>query len=58
MLMKNNAGCGAFYGMGMLGALVYFMVHAGSFSEVILGIFKAIFWPGVVMFRALELLQL
>ena len=56
--MKNNAGCGAFYGMGMLGALVYFMVHAGSFSEVILGIFKAIFWPGVVMFRALELLQL
>lgn len=56
--MKNNAGSGAIYGLGMLGALVYFMSHATSFLGVIIGIFEAIFWPGVVLYKVLELLKL
>jgi len=55
--MKNNGACGAIYGMGFLGALVYFMQHATSFWTVILGIFKAIFWPGVILYKVLELLH-
>jgi len=56
--MKCNAGSGAIYGIGTLGALVYFLQHATSFVEVIMGFFKAVFWPGVVLYRILELLQL
>lgn len=56
--MKNNAGSGALYGLGMLGALVYFLQHSTSFFDGLVGIFKAIFWPGVVLYRVLELLHM
>lgn len=56
--MKNNTGPGVLYGMGMLGALVYFLQHATTFWGGIVGIFKAIFWPGVVLYKVLELLKM
>lgn len=56
--MKNNAGTGAIYGIGMLGALVYFLQHATSFIGGVIGILEAIFWPGVVLYKVLELLKL
>lgn len=55
--MKNKSG-EAIYGLGMIGAFVYFMQHATSFLAVVLGIAKAIFWPAVVVYKALELLGL
>lgn len=56
--MKNNAGSGAIYGMGVIGALVYFIQHATSFQQGVIGIFEAIFWPAVVLYKVLELLKL
>lgn len=56
--MKNNAGSGAIYGLGFLGALVYFMQHSATLLDVILGFFKAVFWPGVIVYKVLELLHL
>ncbi|MCR4264160.1 MAG: hypothetical protein NUV98_05595 [Candidatus Roizmanbacteria bacterium] len=56
--MKCNAGSGALYGLGMLGALVYFLQHATSVWGGIVGIFKAIFWPGVVLYKVLEMLNM
>ncbi len=56
--MKNNAGTGAIYGLGMLGALVYFIQHASSIVDGLVGIFLAIFWPGVIVFKVLELLKM
>jgi len=56
--MKNNAGSGAIYGLGVLGALIYFLQHATSFIDGLVGIIQAIFWPGVVLYKALELLKL
>ena len=56
--MKNNAGSGALYGIGVLGALVYYLQHAVSFLDGIIGIFKAVFWPGVVLYKVLELLKM
>jgi hypothetical protein len=53
--MKNNAGSGAIYGIGMLGALVYFIQHATSFFGGIVGIFEAIFWPGVFVYKIREM---
>ncbi|MBI5044788.1 MAG: hypothetical protein HZC02_02580 [Candidatus Levybacteria bacterium] len=56
--MKNNAGSGAIYGLGMLGALVYFLQHATSFWDGIIGIFQAFFWPGVVLYHVLGILKI
>ncbi len=56
--MKNNAGSGAIYGLGVLGALIYFLQHATSFVDGIVGVIQAIFWPGVVLYKVLEMLKL
>ncbi len=56
--MKADAGSGAIYGLGILGALVYYIQHATSFVDGLLGIFKAIFWPGVILYKVLELLKM
>lgn len=55
---KNwNTGNGAVYGMGFIGALIYFIQHATTFWEGVIGVFKAIFWPGFLIYRLLELLR-
>lgn len=46
------------YGLGVLGALFYFLSHASSFSEVVVGVFKSVFWPAVLMFEFLSNYQL
>jgi len=56
--MKCNAGSGAIYGLGMLGALVYFIQHPTSVPEGIIGFFKAVFWPGVILYKVLEVLNM
>lgn len=56
--MKNNASSGVIYGMGFLGALVYFIVHASSFLDGLIGILYAIFWPGVILYKVLEILKI
>ncbi len=56
--MKNNAGTGAIYGLGMFGALIYFLQHASTIWEGIIGVIYAIFWPGVVVYKVLELFNL
>ena len=46
------------YGLGVIGALVYFIQHATSFWEGLLGVVEAIFWPAVIVYKALELLKM
>lgn len=56
---KNMGGSGsAIYGIGILGALVYYLPHATTFLMGVLGVVKAIFWPGFVLYRVLELLKM
>lgn len=56
--MKNNAGSGAIYGLGIIGALIYFIQHANSIVDGFAGIFLAIFWPGVVVYKVLEIFKM
>lgn len=58
MTMKHNSGKGAIYAIGIIGALFYFMQQATSFSTVVTGFVKAIFWPAVAVYEAFKLLQL
>ena len=48
----------AIYGLGVIGALFYFLQNAATFSAVMVGIFKSIFWPAFVLFRVLTELHL
>ena len=54
--MKNKSG-EALYGLGIFGALVYYIQHATTFSMGLLGILKAIFWPAVAVYKVFELLN-
>lgn len=44
---------GAVYGLGLIGALVYFIQNADTFWIGALGILKAIVWPAFLIYEAL-----
>ena len=56
--MKDNGVSAGIYGMGFIGAAIYFIGHAGTFWLGVLGFFKAIFWPAVLIYKLLETLGL
>ena len=45
---------GALYGLGFLGALVYYLSTATSLWTGLLGIIKAILWPAFLVYGALK----
>ncbi len=49
---------GSMYGMGFIGAAIYFIQHAESFWGGVFGFIKAIFWPAVLMYELLKLMKL
>ncbi len=57
--MKNGMGdrgfLGGVYGMAFLGAVVYYIQHATTFWEGLLGILKAIFWPAMLIYKLFEI---
>ncbi|OGV93621.1 hypothetical protein A3B57_00480 [Microgenomates group bacterium RIFCSPLOWO2_01_FULL_47_10] len=55
---KHSGDQGALYGLGVVGALFYFLQNANTFVMVMIGIGKAIFWPALAIFKLLTLLQL
>jgi hypothetical protein len=54
----NTGGPCAIYGLGVVGALFYFLQNAATFGAVMIGIGKSIFWPAILMFKLLTYLQL
>ncbi len=48
----------AIYGFGVIGALIYFIQHAGTLWQGIIGIAEAIFWPAVLVYKLFEYLQI
>jgi len=58
VITNNNAACGAVYGLGLIGAAIYFIGHAAGFWAGVLGFLKAIVWPVFMVLKAFEYLQL
>ncbi len=56
--MKNCGPSGAVYGLGFVGALIYYIQHATTFGMGIFGILKAMVWPAILVYKALELLKM
>ena len=50
-------GCGgAVYGLGFLGALVYYITTATSLLAGVIGFFKALVWPAFLVYGILNFL--
>jgi hypothetical protein len=50
------AGGGAVYGLGMIGALVYFMGSAQSPRDYLAALGKSTVWPAILVYRAFKVL--
>ena len=48
----------AVYGLGLIGAWVYYISHATTFWLGVLGIFKGIFWPAMLVYELLKYLEI
>ncbi|MEZ4926800.1 MAG: hypothetical protein R3A50_11010 [Saprospiraceae bacterium] len=54
--IKQQAPQNAIYGMGLIGALVYYLSIATSFWTGVICVLKAVFWPGFLVYEALKAL--
>jgi len=55
---KNRGGTsGAVYGLGLIGALVYFIQNADTFWVGVIGVLKALVWPALLVYKFLEFLK-
>ena len=53
----NNGTSGAVYGLGLIGAAIYFIGQAGTFWAGVLGFLKAIVWPVFLVLKAFQALD-
>ena len=53
----NNSGS-AVYGLGFIGAAIYFIGSASNFVGVVIGIFKALLWPAFLVYEVFKLFEL
>jgi hypothetical protein len=51
---RGSAPAGAVYGLGMIGAAIYFISHACCFWMGVLGFLKALIWPVFFVYGALR----
>jgi hypothetical protein len=52
----HESSTGAVYGLGLIGAAIYFISHATGFWVGVLGILKAIVWPAFLVYEAMKFL--
>ena len=53
----NNAGpANAIYGLGLIGAAIYFIGQTASFWSGLLGFLKAVIWPVFMVYELFKFL--
>lgn len=52
--MQQSASSGAVYGLGLIGAAVYFISAATGFWMGVLGFLKALVWPAFLIYEAFK----
>lgn len=53
-IQQGAQASGAVYGLGLIGAAIYFISTATSFWIGVLGFLKAIIWPVFLVFEAFK----
>jgi len=56
--IQQNGPTTAVYGLGFIGAAIYFISHAVSFWMGVLGFLKAIVWPAILVYEAFDYFHL
>ena len=51
-------GGGCVYGLGLIGAAVFYIKGAATFGAGVIGFLKAIVWPAILVFEILKFLKL
>jgi hypothetical protein len=57
-VIRKGAGSAPIYGLGFVGALVYYLGHAATFWLGVLGFFKAIVWPAMLVYEMMKYLSM
>lgn len=57
-VIHHNTSSNAVYGLGLIGAAVYYIMNATGFWMGVIGVLKAIVWPAVLVYEALSKLSI
>ncbi|WP_297692340.1 hypothetical protein [uncultured Eudoraea sp.] len=57
-ITHTNQASNAVYGLGLLGAAVYYIQMATSFWAGVIGFIKALLWPAFIVYEVLKHLEL
>ena len=57
-VIYRSGGSAPVYGLGFLGALVYYIGHATTLWLGVLGFFKAVIWPAMLVYELLKYLNM
>jgi hypothetical protein len=52
--INSNASGGTIYGLGFIGAAIYFISNSIGFWMGVLGFLKAIVWPAFLVYEAFK----
>lgn len=55
-IIHKGGPASAVYGLGFIGAAIYFIGHATSFWIGVLGFLKALVWPAFLVYQAFQFL--
>jgi hypothetical protein len=55
--MQQHGPNSAVYGLGFIGAVIYYVSTAAGFWTGVLGILKAFVWPAFLVYEALKVLN-
>ncbi len=50
----DRGGGNAVYGLGLIGALVFFWQQADSFGQYVIAVLKALVWPAFLVYEAFQ----
>ncbi len=56
-VIKNGGPSGAIYGLGLIGAAVFYIGEATSFGMGVIGFLKALVWPAFLIYDLLKFLH-
>jgi hypothetical protein len=57
-VIRQGGASEAVYGMGLIGAWIYYFTHAATFWLGVLGFLKGIVWPAMLVYEALKFLHI
>jgi len=54
--IQNHGASSAVYGLGFIGAAIWFISQATTFGMGVVGFLKAIVWPAFLVYQAFQFL--